>query len=108
MPAPADLKPENVMLTEPLRPRGGHSFAQPPAEVRPAGLIGLLWSSPALYRATRWAARIAGRLIPAAVLGRLPVARLWATGRTIPDVSHAGEGHRTPHSNPTASDGAGR
>ncbi|KAI7843708.1 hypothetical protein COHA_002607 [Chlorella ohadii] len=33
-----DLKPENVMLTEPLRPRGGHSFAQPPAELDMVGL----------------------------------------------------------------------
>lgn len=65
-----------------------------------------LWSTPVLYRATRWGARIAGRLIPAPVLGRLPIARLWATGRTIPDVSHAGERRRAPRSNPAGSAGA--
>ena len=53
---------------------------------------GWLWSRPVLYRATLLAARVAGRVLPRALLGKLPVANLWATGRTIPDVSHAGDG----------------
>jgi L-lactate dehydrogenase complex protein LldF len=50
-----------------------------------------LWSRPLLYRASRTAARVVGRILPRAFLGRLPVANLWATGRTVPDMSHAGE-----------------
>ncbi|MBI4900668.1 MAG: lactate utilization protein, partial [Actinobacteria bacterium] len=50
-----------------------------------------VWSRPPLYRASRIAARAAGRLLPRAFLGRLPLANRWATGRAVPDVSHAGE-----------------
>ena len=56
-----------------------------------------LWSRPVLYRATLLGARVAGRVLPMAFLGKLPVANLWATGRTIPDVSHAGDGRAQGH-----------
>ena len=89
----ADACPVKIPLDDLLVAGRATYEAEQPRGVESFGwtLWSRFWSTPALYRATRSAARIAGRLIPAGVLGRLPVVRLWASGRTVPDVSHAGD-----------------
>ena len=54
----------------------------------------MLWSRAGTYRATVVGAQIAGRLVPAALLARLPVARDWASGRLLPDLRRAGAARR--------------
>jgi len=95
----ADACPVKIPLPDLLVDGRADYEAEQPRSLETLGwsLWSWLWSRPRLYRATLLAARVAGRILPSAFLGKLPVANLWATGRTVPDVSHAGDGRALFH-----------
>lgn len=66
-------------------------------ETRAWDLWSRLWSRPGLYRATLLAARVAGRVLPESLLRKLPLAKRWGSGRSIPDLSHAGDARASFH-----------
>jgi L-lactate dehydrogenase complex protein LldF len=63
-----------------------------PTKVEPAiwRAFGIGWGNSALYRASVAAVAAVGRVVPAKVFSKVPIAKLWADGRAVPPVHTAG------------------